>query len=1595
MNVQIETKTITYAVLPAMIIAQAMWGEMARAELSAETMADFTAFPVISSQTAPPLVMLTMARDHKLYYEAYNDASDLDGDGDIDIGYKPGSIDYYGYFDSYKCYEYDSGSARFEPHSVTSNKKCSGSDEWSGDFLNYLTMSRMDALRKVFYGGHRSVDSTTDTVLQRSYVPQDAHSWGKEYQGVARDGYDIREYTPLSLPNVNKYHLFANTTLANGGGQPLLRVLTNKSQRIWEWVSKERPVADNSLGTPTDYTVRVQVCVSGMLEPNCGQYTSGAYKPRGLLQTYGESDSMYFGLITGTYAKNTSGGVLRKNISSISNEINSNTGQFVAGANGIIDTMERLTIIEFRSGDYSYEPGWSGAWITTRPINEGEQPNWGNPIAEMMYETLRYFSGKGAPTPAFSITSGTNPDATLGLPVASWQDPYTNYPECSAPYQIVISDINPSYDTDQLPGSYFSGFSGDVSGLNVESLADTISAGEPGIAGLHFIGQSATNSDGAPSAKDVTSLGNIRGLSPEEPTKLGGYYSASVSYYGHSNDLHTADGTQKLDTFAVALASPLPRIEIPVNGQTITLVPFAKSVGGCLGISGAQGDFQPTNQIVDFYAETVTPSYGKFRINYEDVEQGADHDMDAIVEYEYSVDNVSGTVDVTLNATYASGCIIQHMGYVVSGTTQDGTYLEVRDFDTSSGSDPDYFLDTPPGQGPGGTWNDGTALPLTTTRTFTPGAGSAATLLKDPLWYAAKWGGFLDKNGNSIPDLQSEWDNKDFFGLNVPDGNPDNYFLVANPLELERSLARVFDDIVARTSSGTAAAVVASSSQGVGAVYQAIYEPLRRDANSREVRWIGTVHSLFVDEYGYLREDADADAILDDYTVDPVVEIFYDDASSTTKVRRFVSSDATTFTPTSNTIDSLNTLKAIWNARTALSSLSNVTNQRSYSTSASTGRYVITWMDTDGDGAVDSSEVMDFDSSSITSSNYGWLNVPDEPTGENLVDYMRGTEVTGFRSRTIDYDDDGTVEVMRLGDIVHSTPTVVGAPAESFDLLYGDSSYGVFRRQYENRRRVVYVGANDGMLHAFNAGFYDVVNRQFALQSPNGGTETAHPLGSELWAYVPMNLLSHLSWYADSNYSHVYYMDAKTRIFDAKIFDTGSGGVTGQPGGASTHPGGWGTVLVVGMRLGGGAMTVDTGADGLGGSDSDGDNADDRVLSSAYVILDVTDPEQPPALIAELRTSNMGFTTVYPTAFTLRETDGSPNQWYLVFGSGPNDLVTATSNHPAELYIYDLNNLQFVSGFGPGDATLEANSFMGDPVSVDWDLSYRSDALYFGTVNGTAASPGGKLYRLTINPDDSTTNDNPANWVGPSVLLDVGKPIVATPTVAVDKQDNHWVYVGTGRFFSNADKASTAQQALYGVKDPGTGSVALSDILDVTNATVFEDGTVEGTISGLTTPTTFSTLKSFIASSKKGWMLSLPVISGDPSARVVNQSSLLGQVLLTTAYTPNTDICSAEGSSVLYGLHFQTGTALPDPTVFGTGTATCSSCATTELESLKVVDVGVGLASSPSLHAGSGAGGNARSVKVFTQTSTGAIVQQSAELGGGMRSGEVSWREFQ
>ncbi len=995
--------------------------------------------PLFVSASASPLTMLVMGRDHKLYYEAYNDASDLNNDGTIDVGYQP-DIDYFGYFDSHLCYKYHALDNLFSPSKKTANKTCSS--EWSGDFLNYITTARIDALRKVLYGGYRSIDTNNKTVLQRTHIPQDAHAWGKSYDPTRDTKYSIREYTPLSEPANGYRHIFANVSLSDTG-QPLMRVLNDTSFEVWDWLSKEGPVADsrcrnNSTSCSAnssqikDYAVNIEVCLSSdskrSTEGNCQKYSNGKYKPTGLLQRYGENDSMMFGLITGSYENNTQGGVLRKNISSLTDEINSDNGTLESTV-GIIRTIDKLKTVGFNGSNYQC------GWIVDRAINNGECSMWGNPIGEIMYESLRYFAGK-SPTPEFTYSSGSI-DSQLGLPLETWKDPYNTYEHCAKPFQLVISDINPSYDSDSVPGSAFSSWTDTDLSFNAQAEAATITANEPDIKGQRFIGYSKDDiqTSATPSPKNVQSLGRIQGLAPEEPTKEGSYYSASAAYYGWKTNLNSATTDQNLTTFAVALASPLPEITIPVTGNKIvTLIPFAKSFNG-YGISPGILDFQPTNQIVDFYIEALDETSGSFLVNFEDVEQGADHDMDAIVRYRYEV--TGNVVTISMESLYSSGSIDQHMGYVISGTAgRDGVYLEIRDTD---GSNTNYYLDTPPptyksngsldidGIWAGGRDGDIRVLGLTSTRKFTAGSTSGVTALKDPLWYAAKWGGFNDKNNNNLPDETTEWDENG-------DGNPDNYFLVTNALKLAEQLETAFDEITSRTGSAATVTVNSGSLNTDSLLYQAKF-----DTDD----WSGSVQAF------QILPDASLSTIT---TWDAKDEINKQNYSSGREIITYNSAE---------------------NTGIAFRWPSNYLNPQSKELSAIEAGVLV---------------------SNIASDKQNY--------GQDILNYIRGdrSEEEGTASSTRLFRTRTSV----LGDIVHSNPLFVGPPTFFFPNTWNSidgisapennasQKYSDFRSSFKDRPPVLYFGANDGMLHAVDA-------------TPSGGNEllayipsTAYPNLSKL-----------------------------------------------------------------------------------------------------------------------------------------------------------------------------------------------------------------------------------------------------------------------------------------------------------------------------------------------------------------------------------------------------------------------------------------------------------------------------------------------------------------
>jgi type IV pilus assembly protein PilY1 len=1070
--------------------------------------------PMVIRQPEPPLIMLTVGRDEKLYNPAYNDYSDVDGDGLFDVDYKPGVITYYGLFDSNKCYIYSTGNQRFEPFSASAptTKACGQSVAWSGDFLNYVTTSRIDALRRVFYGGRRSTDTSTVTVLERAFIPQDAHTWGKEYNRVRSPQYQISQYTPFAQPTGNALqHLFGNVTL-NGPATnpPLLRVLQNRQERIWNWVAKEGPVVGGAIDpgeggvggggvAPEDYVVRVLVCVKSNafpLEDECKGYPTAnptTWKPTGILHEYGENRTIAFGLLTGSYENSRKGGVVRSNIGYFDEEINLSNGRF-RDINRIVGTLDKLKIAQ-----------WSGSAGGGGSYNcDGGCKDYGNPIAEMMYEGLRYFGGAGLPTPDYSYTdAGSLDKETLKLPYVGtadnpWLNPYrgknvsNGFAACSSAVQMVVSDVSPTFDSDDLPGSSFGAFStpgapAKMSGLNITNLGSEIWNTELLGSKNYFIGHSLANTgnpyDQAPTPKLANSFGTIRGLAPGEPTRQGSFNAASVAKFGSQNPI-TTPGNSKVQTYAIGLAPPVPTIKVPVGGSVVSIIPFAKSTGGCNYGEFVSGVTFLTNRIAGFYFNGVynmpgfpaAPTqnggraFGTFRVSFEDNEQGTDNDMDAIAIYSFKA-NADNTLTIDIKSEYSAGCIDQNMGFVISGTSTDGAFLGIRDLDGAGSAyalnDPAFSYDNLNAANNPIYPNDG-VLHLNYRRSFTPVANGAAAggIPQDPLWYAAKYG---------VLDL-AKWDTNKA-------GQPNNYALVTNPGKLKQQIAAALEDILSQTQTSpsvtTTGSLVRSDtslgfagrySYGTTSIPRATGTPLTASV------WEGGLDAIKINDNGTLGAVKWAANGFEDFANRKVY----------TRVGAVTTELKVALTQNTALVDAL----APGSVQLALTSLL-----------------------TDKYGALTPAQLK-------------------SRTAEAVADYLMGDQ--GFeRGNTAAPKPKGALRPRKtvMGDVVNSLPVYQGKQDYGFSALaiQGANSYSGFVNT--KNKNLVWVGANDGMLHAIDAA--------------NGTVK---------YSYVPQALYGKLSALALPSYTHQYYMDGQITIGD--VFYGGS----------------WKTIIVA--AAGAGARTV-------------------------------------------------------------------------------------------------------------------------------------------------------------------------------------------------------------------------------------------------------------------------------------------------------------------------------------------------------------------------------------------------------------------------------------
>jgi hypothetical protein len=318
-----------------------------------------------------------------------------------------------------------------------------------------------------------------------------------------------------------------------------------------------------------------------------------------------------------------------------------------------------------------------------------------------------------------------------------------------------------------------------------------------------------------------------------------------------------------------------------------------------------------------------------------------------------------------------------------------------------------------------------------------------------------------------------------------------------------------------------------------------------------------------------------------------------------------------------------------------------------------------------------------------------------------------------------------------LGDFYHSQPTIVSPPSRSmffFDYGFGAAhDYPAFMTKHEKRRRVVLVGGNDGLLHAFDGGIWD--RNRIDDREDGDFYHEQHDLGdgSELFTYLPHAVAPRLYEMTYGDYQQ-YMVDGPIAVSDVFIDHDGD---TNRE---------WRTVALVGMRRGGrGLSALDiTQPDPL-----DGDFVPDEASDQFPGCLDGTgcDDEYPKVLWEFADTSDadgntyddLGWTWSKPAIARIAIYNGvdenDPDDVFVAFFGGgwskdqvlhdngtpldPTDdylLVDTTGRH---LYAVDIETGAVLKKWAMGEYGIP-----GSPTALDSDIDGFHDRIYFGDSDG-------------------------------------------------------------------------------------------------------------------------------------------------------------------------------------------------------------------------------------------------------------------------------------
>ena len=797
---------------------------------------------------------------------------------------------------------------------------------------------------------------------------------------------------------------------------------------------------------------------------------------------------------------------------------------------------------------------------------------------------------------------------------------------------------------------------------------------------------------------------------------------------------------------------------------------------------------------------------------------------------------------------------------------------------------------------------------------------------KNALKWMAVYGNYNDLDNNGHPCNRSHYPNTSLtkneslenshhcneVKKNKDKTGPYGYFQGDNPEQLKKAIVGVFAEILKQAASGTACSILSEKKRVNAGIIQAVFYPEKIFSNSSSnstVKWAGALYDwwFYSEESGSnftsnMREDTIENKDLDicgnegasggDY----IMEYDFDNNKLHIKTYPSLYSGEEDNSSPPVIYDELNKVHHIMGAGEKLreinigsgnnkwggrkiytvigdlqpstplkpSATSNMKELKNVAYSDLNNKLPKLFGSDDGDRCIDSS----LSGTSCVDDN---TETDKEAKGIKLFTlkkYIYGKDYDGYRSRET---GSGT---WKLGDIIYSTPKIVN---------------------YDNYT-VTFIGANDGMLHAFQVGKYSFSKlgpyQASKLRNDINDSSGIDKIGKELWAFIPKNALPYLRFLSDPDYCHLYYVDMTP--YTVEFFDKNH----------TKH-----NILIGGMRLGGAAgcdnatLCVNPPKDTCP-DPSNYEHSKDSATSpagclglSSYFALDVSNPTKP-KFLWEFSDSDLGFSYSGPAFITIKNGEGKDIH-YVMFLSGPTNYE-GDVGQDLRVFVLKLNEDMTIEHVYKKDLSSKfslGKAFGGRLFTngIDSNNDGVTDMVFFGL---TASSSGsGNWYGnvIGVKPNDL----NPSNWDFFKLFNNNIGPV--TVPISYSKCfGSKFIYFGTGRYFYKGDDSGNSDsdvEKLYGVKIDKclTGICSISSNLYESDSSCIH-----------------------VADDAYGWYQTLnprEERNGEwfDKERDITETSAdsanKGYVFFTTT-EPTSDICGFGGDSRMWGLNCATGESL-------------------------------------------------------------------------------------